>query len=290
MLGTTPFHVAWSKSMVEVHDPMYSSVATGYREIGPLRDYLNPSRVALAGADHNETSRMTFGHHNLRLDTPIFVLYFFPELPQGPTLVSQPPIAAPAAIINARSRSRTPASGTPQLSQFLPSLLRITRALDERYIEEADLLNSLRKDKYGSAYTQIRQTLVIEDIFPRAKRGLPGLTIDDVAAWAGIKPKTYLNHRTFAVSARATLQYLCARARSSQMAEQSSDNRQKEKHLKDFLGTCFSKELATGDWDTSNTSIGDLTISGSAASAVKERLLPFEHFARAYKRQSFATC
>lgn len=79
-LDTTLFHVAWSKSMVEVHDPMYSSVVTGYREIGPLRDYLSPSHVAVAGADHNETSRMTFGHHNLPLETLFFVLYFFPEV------------------------------------------------------------------------------------------------------------------------------------------------------------------------------------------------------------------
>ncbi|KAJ7840692.1 hypothetical protein B0H14DRAFT_2587282 [Mycena olivaceomarginata] len=39
-LDGTPFHIAWSKLMLEVHEPGYCAVSNGYREIGLL--CLNP--------------------------------------------------------------------------------------------------------------------------------------------------------------------------------------------------------------------------------------------------------
>ncbi|KAJ6622781.1 hypothetical protein B0H10DRAFT_880395 [Mycena sp. CBHHK59/15] len=77
-LHVVPFHIAWSRNMVEVHDLSYSAVAHGYSEVGPLRAHLHSSQVVLESARHNTTSRTTFNMHHIPEETPLFVLYIFP--------------------------------------------------------------------------------------------------------------------------------------------------------------------------------------------------------------------
>ncbi|KAJ7442385.1 hypothetical protein B0H11DRAFT_2348197 [Mycena galericulata] len=295
-LSVAGFNVAWSKTMVEVHDVTYTSVTTGYREVGNLRNQLRGSRVVLSPANHNETSTSTFQNYDVPLETPFFVLYVFPQATQSDQIRKQEPVPSsiiPAQLgrfapieLNSRSRSNTPAPGMTQ-PPFLFSLLRITKALDERYTPDGDELHSLLEARYGTAYLQIRQALIIERVFTRAKTHVAKLTIDDVAAWAGLKPKTYGNNRTFAISARATLQCLRARLNSPEASAQSRDNRQKDSNLKDFLGKCFSPDLLTGDWQSADASAGDLTVGGAAVVDVKERIRPFENLARPFKNQLF---
>ncbi|KAJ7429527.1 hypothetical protein B0H11DRAFT_2300484 [Mycena galericulata] len=285
-LSVAGFNVAWSKTMVEVHDVTYTSVTTGYREVGNLRDQLRGSRVVLSPANHNETSTSTFQNYDVPLEMPFFVLYVFPQEPVPSSIIpAQLGRFAPIEL-NSRSRSNTPAPGMTQ-PPFLFSLLRITKALDERYTPDGDELHSLLEARYGTAYLQIRQALIIERVFTRAKTHVAKLTIDDVAAWAGLKPKTYGNNRTFAISARATLQCLRARLNSPEASAQSRDNRQKDSNLKDFLGKCFSPDLLTGDWQSADASAGDLTVGGAAVVDVKERIRPFENLARPFKNQLF---
>jgi hypothetical protein len=66
--------------MVEVHDESYGAVSNGYREVGPLRDHLLNSSVAVGRAVHNHTSRTTFELHEIPVETPLFVLYVSPAV------------------------------------------------------------------------------------------------------------------------------------------------------------------------------------------------------------------
>jgi hypothetical protein len=164
----------------------------------------------------------------------------------------------------------------------------MSSALEKRYLQDgyilASLLDSNNSTKYGTAYVQIRQSLIIENIYVQG--AIPQLTLDDVAAWAGIKPATYANNRTFANNARATLQYLRAHANSPGVNAQSNDNRRKEEELLKFLSKCFLPNLITGDSESSPEA---LTISSTTVATVKKRMEQFQHPSVAYRGQRFTT-
>src|SRR4051812_3874292 len=97
-----------------------------------------------------------------------------------------PQALAPAT---SRSRSHTPApaaTSTPSLPQFLTRFLKITIELEQHFLRDRIRLTSLLDAKYGSAYLQIRQALIIEEVFTQAQHIIPHLALHDVAAWAGI--------------------------------------------------------------------------------------------------------
>ncbi|KAJ7904014.1 hypothetical protein B0H13DRAFT_1881949 [Mycena leptocephala] len=159
-LDTTEYKISSSRQMVE----------GGSRG---LRDHLNGSPVTVTRASHNETSRTSFYHHGLGLDTSLFVLYVFPVDTPAPAapIVSQPLVQA--TVADRRSRSRTPAGPRPSarssVSSFLANLLKMTGASDQRFLEDghslAALVNINNVTKYGTAYLQIRQVLMIESVF-----------------------------------------------------------------------------------------------------------------------------
>ncbi|KAJ7914629.1 hypothetical protein B0H13DRAFT_1872752 [Mycena leptocephala] len=93
-LADRAFDVAWSRTMVEVSDPTYSSIANGYLDVGPLRDHLQSSPVVLTSARENTTSRNTFELRNIIPGTPLFVIYIFqPEIRQALIIERIPPLA-----------------------------------------------------------------------------------------------------------------------------------------------------------------------------------------------------
>ncbi|KAJ6610244.1 hypothetical protein B0H10DRAFT_2293191 [Mycena sp. CBHHK59/15] len=251
-LHVVPFHIAWSRNMVEVHDLSYSAVAHGYSEV-----VLEPAR-------HNATSRTTFNMHHIPEETPLFVLYIFPvniNIPRAITAIPPLPRSIQSSLPDRRSRSRTPApAGIISIPQFLT---------------------------YGGAYLKIRQALIIEDVWARAQGIIPALTVHDVAAWAGLKPTTYANNRTFAIQARGTLQFLRARANSDEMLNQSDDIRRKEADLVRFLGGCFAEELLSEDWDAAESSEDTLTIGASHTSTVKQKIQPYKNLSSSYRTQRF---
>ncbi|KAJ7601526.1 hypothetical protein B0H17DRAFT_1155277 [Mycena rosella] len=256
-LATNSFHVAWSRTLVEVHDASYSSLATGYREVGALRHQLQESNVVLDPA------------------------------PSGLASIPHDQHLAPAAAgpSQTRSRSQTPVPAVAH-AQFLRSVLKVSKALDARYSQDGARLHDLLGHGYGAAYLQIWQALIIEGVYTQAKSDptLSGLTIRDVAAWAGLKPKTYLNNRTLATNARATLQWLRARVGSPDTMALSPDLVKKEKNLREFLGKCFSPELLAGDWRNAESSEENLKVGDATASGLVEMIRSFDAAVKPYKK------
>ncbi|KAJ7780662.1 hypothetical protein DFH07DRAFT_935942 [Mycena maculata] len=157
----------WSRQMVEVHDPTWSASAHGHREVqGGLRDHLNGSPVIVSPTTHNAMSCSSFGHQDLDLCTPLFVLYIFPvdiPAPIAPN-VSQP-LTEAAARADRRSRSRTPVNPQPgpgsSTSSFLANLLKMSTALDSRYLQDGHSLAALLSIN-NKSNLQIHQALIIE--------------------------------------------------------------------------------------------------------------------------------
>ncbi|KAJ7886476.1 hypothetical protein B0H14DRAFT_2563409 [Mycena olivaceomarginata] len=144
-------------------------------------------------------------------------------------------------------------------------------ALHRHFIQDGFRLSALERSQYGSAYLQIRQALVIE-------------------TWAGIKPGTYGNNRTFATIAGAALQFLRHR-NAADVQAQSSDVRLKEAHFRDFLGGCFAHDLLPDDWESSDSSPESLKIGYSTVVEVKAKLELFSfRELKPYKRATFTPC
>ncbi|KAJ6615346.1 hypothetical protein B0H10DRAFT_1949908 [Mycena sp. CBHHK59/15] len=274
--------VAWSRTMVEGHDPTFSSLVNGFIEVGPLRNHLLTSSVVPETAQPNPTSMRSFELRGIDLDTRLFALYIFPTMarfiePAG--ILPQPQLSLPVAPVG-RSRSHTPAPmGTSESAQTLAALLKIALVLDKHYLEDAFRLTILAEHTYGTAYLQIRQALIIERVFFAAKGNLSQLTLQDVAAWAGINPSTYVNNRTFVSSARATLQCLNARGNTAVLANMDQAAALKEAKLRNFLAICFAASPPAPLPEQ------DLTIGATSVSTLKARLLPFARFAGLYKQR-----
>ncbi|KAJ6455612.1 hypothetical protein C8R47DRAFT_1228106 [Mycena vitilis] len=275
------FLVASSRTMLEVHDPTFSATANGYCVLGLLSTHLHSSQVVMQAAHPNATSLATFNMNDVPQETPLFVLYIFPEHIQIPRAVTAI-IPRPAG---SRSRSETPAPAV--IPQFLSCMLKTHSALDQHFLQEGYQLSALLEPHYGGAYLKIRQTLIIEDVHYRAKDIIPALTRHDVAGWAGLKPATYSNNRTFATDARATLQFLRARANSTATRDQSADLRQKEADLVRFLGGCFATAPLSQDWDAAQASPDALTIGGANKKTVENMVAPYRRYSTAYKDQRF---
>ncbi|KAJ7727572.1 hypothetical protein B0H16DRAFT_1470841 [Mycena metata] len=256
------FHVGWSKTMVEAHEtdtPVmrgngseggnpWFTLAHGYREVGALQDHLHHSATMVERAIHNDTSHSIFHVKRLNSETPLFVLYVFPLRVQ----LSRISDIVVRATSRTQGRSQTPAlplattsSGFIPLATFLPGLLKATSRLDTEFLAEAHELTALRARGYGPAYLQIREALIIEKVLIRCGHML-NLDRPDVASWAGFKPRTFANNWTFVTDARGTL-LLLTRV-NSQLQNQSSDVREKEKLLKDCLTAFFRADLLPAEW------------------------------------------
>ncbi|KAK7025785.1 hypothetical protein R3P38DRAFT_3193348 [Favolaschia claudopus] len=134
------------------------------------------------------------------------------------------------------------------VQRCLANLALVSVALDQHFLPEAYQLSTLLEDdgshpKFGTAYTQIRQTLIVEDVIARARgAGIP--TSDDykitdtVPLWAALKLSTYGNNKTF------TLMYLQDRHNSNTTPASTVDEL-KENALRRFLEVCFAPALAT---------------------------------------------
>ncbi|KAJ7025219.1 hypothetical protein C8F04DRAFT_1129320 [Mycena alexandri] len=308
--------VACSQSMVEVHEMdsnlhvepamraptprndepgrLWFSLANGFREVGALRDHLQNSNHVLAPASHNTTSIQTFGSHTLDIDTPLFVLYIYPANVPAPAVPQLPLQNALLPAAAGGSRSRTPAHpSTPSEAQylltFLPKLLRATVFLDEKLQPEAVDLAILREANYGSAYLQIREALIIEQIFRTcSNRGLIRL---DIAVWAGVNANTYSNQLTYARDARATLRLLRTRT-AEQLAAQSSDVMAKEGLLKGFLNACFQAALLPKTWNirSSNSSTTKMFTVQQKVNPFKTELMPYATSRKGFKAEELTVC
>jgi hypothetical protein len=76
-LAEVPYYVAWSKNLVEVHDPLFSSISTGYQEICLLVENLQQSAVILDRAQHTAASRQIFAVREVAETVPLYVIYIF---------------------------------------------------------------------------------------------------------------------------------------------------------------------------------------------------------------------
>ncbi|KAJ7032227.1 hypothetical protein C8F04DRAFT_1359434 [Mycena alexandri] len=268
------YRVAWSRTMVEVHDSTYSAIVHGYYEVGALHESVQSSAALIPCADHNNTSRCIFGWNGLDLVTPLFVLYVFPERVPAPAAAQQPIILQPATGHQRRSDTPAPPTGNADsiaLAPFLPKLLRATVILDESFTTEGFQLTALLNSDYKSAYLQIRQALIINSIFLRRPASLFDLKRMDIALWAGFKPRTWVNMWTYATDARGILILLQNRASSDDVVgEQSIDIIQKERALREFLQGCFQAELLPTTWAVA---CGPVTYSmGQAVNPFREIL------------------
>ncbi|KAJ7231489.1 hypothetical protein C8J57DRAFT_1251045 [Mycena rebaudengoi] len=243
-LAAKPFLVASSKILVEVHNE-YSSASTGYQEIGALAEHLQASDVMLVPAVHTRGSQKIFEINSVDERKPLYVINIFSleqEFPATPATV--PRIQQPRTTT---SRSLTPAAAESPSSANLKEIQQICGFFDANYLAEGYALSKLSDMGFATAYLQIRQSLIIEDLLNRAKSLRPRTTLAEVATWAGIKPASYSNNRTFTISARSTLQYLRTRT-DIQMQSQSEDVRAAERDLLRFLQNCFKVDLLTDDW------------------------------------------
>ncbi|KAK7006534.1 hypothetical protein R3P38DRAFT_3213831 [Favolaschia claudopus] len=270
------FCIAWSKTMVETNEK-FNLCENGYFALGLLRDHLH-SLIPVPRAAHNSVSIKTFEHFNVPLESPFFVLYCFPERVENAAEVPSP-AAFPSsrtqtpAIAGHTARSHTPAatstSGTT-LRQFLSALRSNCTLLDQHFIAEAGRLVTLASAGYGTAYLHIRQVLVIQDVVRRASR-LQSRTQwqHDVAAWAGIPPKTYANNLTFAGTARVLLQYLRERSPAQRQAL-SRDIRDKEDELIRIFSYLFRAEEIPIDWRESQSTVRSV---GSVSQSDLKRII-----------------
>ncbi|KAJ7109023.1 hypothetical protein C8R43DRAFT_962606 [Mycena crocata] len=286
-LDTCPFTTAWSRTMIEVdaQNEKYSSLAKGYRGVGLLQNHLESSSVVLDCADPNETSRATFAYYHVNQDTKLFVVYIaqlndviLHIIPYPPTtiLVVAPVVATSHTPIN-------PAA-------WMASILRIGSALDVRYLAEASQLAALLHVRYRIAYLQIRQVLIIDKVFFGDRTPLGAtLTLNNVAAWAGIKPATYANNRTFAKHARGTLWLLLHQANSRDIITQLDPvQRAKDQELTGFLHVCFQQALVTEDLDSAESG-PELSVGGATAVGMKELIGPYLPFICQYNPKKGTT-
>ncbi|KAJ7035164.1 hypothetical protein C8F04DRAFT_1233822 [Mycena alexandri] len=295
---TAEFRIAWSTQMIEIHDVSYSASSSGYREVaGTLRDHLHRSPVLVGQANPNHTSRTTFEEWQVILGTPLFVLYVYPRLvPNALQNVATEPTNTQARFtMPAPSRTNTPAPPLLTIRTGLSKLLKKSTALDELFETDGFQLAALFTRKFGTAYLQIRQAIIIQDVLFCGEGLIPQLTIADVAAWAGIRPNTYSNNLTFAERARATLLLLWERKRlfslTPQEDERSEDQREKDSKLETFLAVCLAKDLLPADWHSMHGSAENLTIGGATVREVSDRLGPYNHFiGDYYKKGRFTIC
>lgn len=192
-----------------------------------------------------------------------------------------------------RSRAHTPVPARSSLgSESLPHLLKMSTFLDSNYLAEGFEFSPLSTRGFHAAYLQVRQTLKIDNVFARAKASHPtvSLTVADVAAWAGISPRTYGNNHTFVLNARATLQYLRASAMERSASMESSDVRAKKQALESFLGIFFSVGELGEDWRSVGSAI-ELEAGGATVSQVKVKIgiFPLALIA-SYRHQPLTTC
>ncbi|KAK7017185.1 hypothetical protein R3P38DRAFT_3360643 [Favolaschia claudopus] len=257
-LDRTEFCIACSQRLIEVQDPTFSMLQNTYSEKGSLRSHLDSSVTVIAPrAAHTPNSHEIFRIRGIAEATSFFVLYVFPRYHTTPTPSSSS--ATPVPLENSRpasrSTSRTPMPQPPLIVQrCLANLALVSAALDQHFLPEAYQLSTLLEDdgshpKFGTAYTQIRQILIVEDVIARARgSGIP--TSDDykitdtVPLWAALKLSTYGNNKTFTRDARATLMYLQDRHNSSTTPASTVDEL-KENALRRFLEVCFAPALAT---------------------------------------------
>ncbi|KAJ7020089.1 hypothetical protein C8F04DRAFT_1403886 [Mycena alexandri] len=299
-LDVVEFRMAWSTDMIEVHDEAYSAAASGYREVpGALRDHLHSSQVVVGQATPNHTSRSTFERREVAAGTPLFVLYIFPlhvrnalpraiEHTNSRTRPSTPAVAAP-------SRTNTPAPPASIFRTGLSNMLKKSTALDQHFLLDGFRLAALITPKFGAAYLQIRQAIIIENVYFQGVHLIPHLVSADVAAWAGLRPNTYSNNLTFAEKARATLLLLRARKRrflhSPHQDGRSQDQREKDRKLDAFLTVCFAQDVLPADWDRAHGSFENLTIGGATVRDVSGKLEDYKHFnGDYYKKGRFTIC
>ncbi|KAJ6568475.1 hypothetical protein B0H19DRAFT_1256238 [Mycena capillaripes] len=161
--------------------------------------------------------------------------------------------------------------------------------LDKHFLTDGFRISALSEAGYSAAYLQIQQALIIEDITRRAHTLKPGeVSVDDVAAWAGIKPATYANNRTFATDARATLTFLRNRT-AAEVSEQSQDVREKESQLVLFLRRFFCVELISPDWATAQSSPDLQAVGAATVTEVRARIDPYRSYWTAFKLRIFTT-
>ncbi|KAJ7737937.1 hypothetical protein B0H16DRAFT_1761913 [Mycena metata] len=181
-LAAAEILVAWSKSMVEVHDPAFTATVHGYQEV-----------VKVARAVANQTSITAFELRGIAAHTPLFVLYFFPPFVQrvqlGTNHTNDTPIPSPVPVFGP-SRAHTPAPTISAMRTALSNMLRKDTALDEHFLQDGFRVAALLTHKFGAAYLQIRQALILENVFFLGIKTIPHLAIGDVASWGGLRPKT----------------------------------------------------------------------------------------------------
>ena len=73
-LSQVPCQIAWSRRLVELTDA-YTSITTGYTDVGSLADHLDTSPVMVLPARSNSASEDTFNSYQLAANHPLYVLY-----------------------------------------------------------------------------------------------------------------------------------------------------------------------------------------------------------------------
>ncbi|KAJ7026247.1 hypothetical protein C8F04DRAFT_1297870 [Mycena alexandri] len=204
------------------------------------------------------------------------------------TRPSTPAVAAP-------SRTNTPAPPASIFRTGLSNMLKKSTALDQHFLLDGFRLAALITPKFGAAYLQIRQAIIIENVYFQGVHLIPHLVSADVAAWAGLRPNTYSNNLTFAEKARATLLLLRARKRrflhSPHQDGRSQDQREKDRKLDAFLTVCFAQDVLPADWDRAHGSFENLTIGGATVRDVSGKLEDYKHFnGDYYKKGRFTMC
>ncbi|KAF8190356.1 hypothetical protein K438DRAFT_1971226 [Mycena galopus ATCC 62051] len=295
-LDTVVFHVAWSRSLIEVHDPTYNTVANGYQEVGALRNHLHGTQVNVGIATPNDTSVCTFDVLNVAADTPLFVLYVFPlevPSPNEPPATTQNRTFTPVVVRTAPSRAHTPTPTAGAVRMGLLTMLRQSSALDRHFNAEGLQLTALLVPKFGTAYLHIRQALIIEDIFARGG-SIPHLTKADVTAWAGLRPKSYGNNLTFCELARAVLVYLRVKqdrvTSGAEVDNRALDQRDKEAKLATFLTVCFATNQLGSDWARGDGSPENLSVGGATVTDITTQLNTFRHFSLEYYKKGLFSC
>ncbi|KAK6964706.1 hypothetical protein R3P38DRAFT_2817284 [Favolaschia claudopus] len=247
-LDQIEYRVACSQRLVEVHDASYSMLQNGCFEQGSLRTHILASTHPIASATRT---------------TP-----------------------APRAWENSRPASRS-MSRTPNSLPILPLQRSLTNlavvcvALDTHFLQEGHQLAALMEDsdsrpRFGVAYMQIRQVIILESILSRSGNLIPTPAADfppseSVPLWGGLKPHTYRNYKTFAKDARGTLIHLQDRKNSGVVAISPVEQR-KEDELRRFLVVCFAPSLATSKTVESLNQAGGSATAILITAAVKAKL------------------
>ncbi|KAK6981235.1 hypothetical protein R3P38DRAFT_2808331 [Favolaschia claudopus] len=295
-LDQIEYHIACSQRLVEVHDLSYSMLQNGYFEQGSLRAHFSSSMVVVPVAGHTPTSREIFRLRNIDEAIPFFV-YIFPSNPIASTTGTTPASRASGSSRPAsRSMSRTPNFlPTLPLQRSLANLAVVCVALDTHFLQEGHQLAALMEDsdsrpRFGVAYIQIRQVIILEGILSRPGNLIPTPTTDfppseSVPLWGRLKPHTYRNYKTFAKDARGTLIHLRDRKNSGVTAISPVEQR-KEDELRRFLAVCFAPTLATSDVvESLNQAGGSGTaiLITAAVKAVRGRLETYQSGARPFR-------